>query len=783
MSGNMTAAFRLDFTVGSLEQVQGAKGVLSELVQSLKELAQGINPFAQMMEPVAAAKAVTRELNETLNATGAAAAGVETATAAVTGLDEALRVTGGAAAEVGNGLHRLDGISGIFEQGAWAVNDLNVGLRGLVQAETAAGTGMRAIGADAEAAASQSVSAMERIRAAMSGIGSGGMGYARNVGGAVRGFGGAIEEGVGRAFGAAATGFGLVMPVKAAAEYDNTATHIGITLGKNGADNEAFASPFKRDIDRMARQTGQRSNDLMEAASFFSMEGYSLDRIKSFLPSVAHISTAYNAHPDAVARTAFQLQENMGIGEKEMPQALAELARVGKEAALPLEQLAPLFPQVAAQAGRLGVHGISGVADLAGFMAVIRKSAGSEGQALADFRAFMQTMTTQHGRKRYEKEFGVDPLRLMQTARHQGKDPLLAVLGNITGIKDQDKRERVVADLFANEMDQGFVGAVTGHYQQFTEIRDRVGKTSPTMIDADFKTGLQSTQTVLNSFEDALAQLERRVGDGFVPILKVATSGLHGLTGMFDWLDDHVPGAATSIVGAAGGMLALATAMGAIGAVAGPLKAGFTLLRLAVPLRAGFMLLRAALAPISALLGGVSLATMGIVAAVAALVAGVVVAALYVSRNMVRLGHAFDAGGKGITGALKGTWNVAKMVFNDFTHWLDSWGGGLGTKLHSIVAGLGKILGAPLAAMFHGAMDEFRALDNAFASSWVGRHLGMSGMGGAQPAPAVSGANSASSLHLHVSSDDGLKVRPKPGTRPPGNVTLHQNNGRMIAQP
>ncbi|KAB8123099.1 phage tail tape measure protein [Komagataeibacter medellinensis] len=750
MSGNnMTAAFRLDFTVGS-EPLQALRTILSEVNGSLKELARAVDPFAEMQQPIARATSGVAGLNEVLSETGAVgaeaaeavgavgetAAGIEAATAAVTGLDDALGAARGAAAGAASGLNR--------------------------------------IGTEAEAAADRSVSALGRIRSAASALGSGGMGYARSVGGAVRGFGQSIQEGMGGAFGAAATGFGLVIPVKAAAEYDNTATHIGITLGKNGAENDEFTAQFKRQIDRTARQTGQRSADLMESASFFSMEGYSLDRIKSFLPTVAHISTAYNAHPDAVARTAFQLQENMGIGEKEMPQALAEIARVGKEAALPLEQLAPLFPQVAAQAGRLGVHGISGVADLAGFMAVIRKSAGSEGQALADFRAFMQTMTTKHGRHRYEKEFGVDPLSLMQQARHQGKDPLLAVLGNITSIKDQDRRERVVADLFANEMDQGFVGAVTGHYQQFAEIRERVGKTSPKMIDDDFKTGSQSTLIVLNAFEDALTQLERRIGDGFVPILKVATSVLHGLTEGFDWLDEHVPGATTVIIGATGGLLALATAAGAVGAVAGPL-------------RAGFVLFRTVLAPVGALLGGVSLATLGVVAGLAALTVGVVAAALYVSRSLTRISHAFDAGGSGITGSLKGAWNVAKMVFNDFTAWLDGWGGGIGTKLHNIVTGLAKIFSVPLVAMFQYIKAQFAALDQSFSNSWVGRHIESLMGRGVQPAPAIPAAApahaaaSGGQFGLHVSHDPGLKLRQTAGQR--GAMRITPDRGRMVAQP
>lgn len=774
---NMTAAFRLDFTVGSLDQVQGAKGVLSELVQSLKELAQSINPFAEMMEPVAAAKAATSELNETLNATGAAAqeaaAGVETATAAVTGLDEALRVTGSAAAEVGTGLHRLDGISGIFEQGAWAVNDLNVVLRGLVQAETAAGSGMRAIGADAEAAAAQSVSAIERIRAAASFAGMAGMGYGRNVGGAVRGFGGAIEEGVGRAFGAAATGFGLVMPVKAAAEYDNDLTHIGIGLNLHGQANVDFASAEGRRLDMLARQTGQRSEELAAAEAFLGREGYTGARLRNVMPDIATIGTAYNARPDAVARTAFSMQQNIGIKDPDLRGALASASVAGKLADMPMEELAPLFPELAAAAGGMKVHGRQGLDDILAALAVSRKSAGSLGQAVSNERQFIEATTSNAGVKNFAK-LGIDIRKYRAAAIHKGIDPFEATLQAVNVLTHGGQNEEAMATLFHNVMDKTFATAMMAHITGdpahgewgYLDIKKRLGEATPKDVTKDFDTGIKSTKIVLDAFEGSLSQLERRIGHGFVPILKVATAALHGLIGMFDWLDQHIPGATSAIVGTTGGMLALATAMGAIGAIAGPLKAGFALFRVA-------------LAPIAGLLGGVSLATAGVVIGVAALVAGVVAAALYVSRNLTRIGQAFDAGGKGITGALKGTWNVAKMVFNDFTHWLDGWGGGLGTKLHALVAGIGRILAAPLAGMFHWAMDEFHALDNAFASSWIGRHMGMGGM---PPAPAVAGGGSASSIHLHVSTDDGVKVRQKPGTRA-SNVTLHQNNGRMIAQP
>ena len=390
---------------------------------------------------------------------------------------------------------------------------------------------------------------------------------------------------------------------------------------------------------------------------------------------------------------------------------------------------------------------------------------------------FIAATTSNAGEANFKK-LGIDIRAYRADALRKGIDPFEATLHAVDLVTHRGQNEEAMATLFHNVMDKTFATAMMQHITGdpahgewgYLDIKKRLADAKPGDVTEDFDTGINSTKIVLQAFEESLSQLERRIGHGFVPILKVATMGLHGLTGMFDWLDNHVPGATSVIVGTAGGMLALATGMGAVGAIAGPLKSGF-------------VLFRTVLAPIAGLLGGVSLATVGVVLGLAALVAGVVAAALYVSRNLTRISQAFNAGGHGITGALKGTWNVAKMVFKDFTTWLDGWGGGLGTKLRAIVAGLGKIFGAPLAAIFHGAMDEFRALDNAFASSWVGRHLGMGGMGGTQPAPAVAGAGGgASAVHLHVSSDNGLKVRPRPGTQPK-NVTIHQNNGRMIARP
>ena len=753
----MTAAFRLDFAVGSIEPLQQIRSVLVEINGSLAELARAANPFDEMQQPVARATEGVTGLNEVLSETGAVGAeaaaavgtigetagGIEAATAAVTGLDETLTRTTAAAAEAGSGMNR--------------------------------------IGTEAEEAADRSVSALGRIRSAASALGSGGMGYARGVGGAVRGFGQSIQEGVGSAFGAAATGFGIVMPVRAAAEYDNDLTHIGIGLNLHGQDNVNFASAEGRRLELLARQTGQRSDELAAAEAFLGREGYTGDRLHNLLPDIATIGTAYNARPDAVARTAFSMQQNIGIKDQDLRAALASASVAGKLADMPMEELAPLFPELGAAASGMKVHGRQGLDDILAALAVSRKSAGSLGMAVHNEEQFIAATTSNAGEKNFLK-LGIDIRKYRADALRKGIDPFEATLKAVDLVTHRGQNEEAMATLFHNVMDKTFATAMMQHITGdpahgewgYLDVKKRLGQATSKDVTEDFDTGINSTKIVLQGFEEALSQLERRIGHGFVPILKVATSGLHGLTGMFEWLDDHVPGASTAIIGTAGGMLALATGMGAVGAVAGPLRAGFTLFR-------------AVLLPIGGLLGGVSLATVGVVAGLAALTVGVVAAALYVSRNLTRISHAFDAGGSGITGALKGTWNVAKMVFNDFTTWLDSWGGGIGTKLHNIVTGLAKVFSVPLVAMFQYIKAQFAALDQAFSNSWVGRHVESLMGRGVQPAPAIPAAAparpaaSGGQFGLHVSHDPGLKIRQTAGAH--GAVRITPDRGKMVAQP
>lgn len=711
MADDLRAKFQLDFAVGSSAPLQDVHTLLERIDGTLERLRSAISPFDELSEPVARATQVTTQLNETLARTGTA---TEVAAAGVSGLNEVLGSTGGAAAEATESLAR--------------------------------------IGTVAEEAAAQAETAMNRVHETLNRVKTGASGYAGGVSGAAKGFHGAVQEGMGSAFGAAAAGFGVLAPVHAAADYDNDLAHIGIGLDLHGIANQRFMAAYGRKLDALARDTGQTSPELAAAAGFFNREGYSAPRIDAVLPQVAHIATAYNAAPDAVAKTTFALQENMGINDGALSGSLASIALAGKSADLPFEKLAPLFPQVAAAAGALGVKGRQGVNDLAAALAVVRKSTGTEGEAATDTRAFIQAITSPHTAKRFAK-FGVDLFGVEENARQKGIDPIEAVMQQVNRITRGGTDRKALGELFNNEQDRAFTQAILMHMDQYQEIKKRVSGATADVINQDFNTGLQSTLIRVKSFDDGLAQIERRVGTAFVPVLNTGTSALHGLTGGFDWLNTHMHGLGSTLTMGVGSILALTAGLGALGAVLIPLRAGLRLVNAAT---GGWLGRLARL--------GLRLAKMPF-ARVGRLLVAIGRGAALAATGMTPIGWALTAVTAAITAGYLAwrNWDKIKPMLSSLGNWIAGWARTIGNYIYAAV----------------------HPLDKWFDQSAVGQSMDKWLAHPAVPAGVPTHGNSASSqdnhFSLHVSHDEGVKIKQTSGQR--DMVTITPDRGRMVGKP
>lgn len=546
MAGELTAQFEL-------ELLDRMSGPLREVLDRLESLNRVLSRFDGQNEEASNA---TETLNEAMkNAAGgadAASEAVERAGAAMGGMGRA-------------GTEAAEGLNPFVEQ----------------------------LGAVEESAA-RSIGVMGRLKNAMGGVRDG-------VGGAMHGFHEKWGKAQSQGFGALVSGFELVEPVKQAAEYDNTIRHVGIGLEIHGAELDQYVAQEKVRINELARATGQRSGDLAEALGFFSREGFRGAELESSLATTAKIATAYNAHPEAVAKSAFSLKESLGIDDSHLQGALASVAIAGKQADLPFEKLAPLLPQVAASAGALGIKGRSGVDDLAAALAVARKGTGTEGEAATNTRAFLQTITSSGGAKKWREVFGEDLYGLEANARRHGEDPMMAVMERIRQlVKKVGDTPKALSMIFHNQEDRGFATALLEHWDQYTSIHRLVSGADQGVIDRDYADGRKSELIQVQAFEDAMAQLMRRIGDDFAPILGRITNVVNSVNAGLEKLDHTLPGVSTYLIGAVGAFLGLITVLAAVGAVASAISAGVGVLgSVFTVVSTGFGILAAVLGAVS----------------------------------------------------------------------------------------------------------------------------------------------------------------------------------------
>ncbi|GAB0119483.1 phage tail tape measure protein [Acidisoma sp. 7E03] len=603
--------------------------------------------------------------------------------------------------------------------------------------------------------------------ARLRGLGAGISGYGAGIWGAAQSFRGATQESLGAGMEALVAGFGLTEPIREAAELDNILRHIAITTATTGAAGDKMVADLRRSYQALARATGQSSLDIAEAGFYLIQSGLPKPVVDSLTKTSARIATAYNANPLEVARTAFVANENLHIAPADMAGALASLALAGKDSHFSFPEMAQLFPQVAAFAANVGETGRSGVDHLGAFLAIARKNTATGGEAATNTTDFINQLTSPFTVKRFA-ELGVDLPKLLANAKKQGADPVETVLAKVQQITHGNPF--LVGSIFHNEQSRGFVLAMLQHWDEYESLLKKLQGANPSMVNRDFGEGLKSLTVQLNQFSEALRQLATRAGLDFIGPLRLVTGVLNGVNTALAWMDQHVPGVADVFLTSIGSVLAFVAALGAIGAVFPWLKTGWGVLMAVV--RPFGPLLSALLSPIGlvrdALVGlGVpmSLAT----AAVGAVAIALAAAAITIITNwdqfkpfFVDLWNAvkqsfqgftdFIAGvftldqtrivkgmseiWKGTAGQFRALWSIVEGVFGDWLKWLDSWSGGLGSRIlagiksgwNALVNGLTSMLsdlGDRIDKALGGPIEKMQQIEQ-FISDHLGGGTGQS---------------------------------------------------------
>jgi hypothetical protein len=117
------------------------------------------------------------------------------------------------------------------------------------------------------------------------------------------------------------------------------------------------------------------------------------------------------------------------------------------------------------------------------------------------------------------------------------------------------------------------VEALLQYRPDYLKLLKREASADTAMLNQDFDTAHAAPLVTQNTGKEAATQLERRAGEGFEPIVDRLVAAGKSLVGAVEMLDKRFPGLGDAVLTVTGGMLALGSALAAIGFIA-PAVAG-----------------------------------------------------------------------------------------------------------------------------------------------------------------------------------------------------------------
>ncbi len=482
-------------------------------------------------------------------------------------------------------------------------------------------------------------------------------------------------------FGAAAGGFAAIQSTRAYADYENVLRHIAISEGKSGAAVGPEIGRLQKLFNSDALGAGQSSMSVATAYSDLVQTGIPASVIDRVIGQHTRAATAYNIAPDALGHAVGALLMNMHIPEGDIGAALASMAVAAKHGRFKVEDFSSQLPGISGMMSALGMTG-RGNADMvfAGLETVMKNSSEPQ-QGAAGFYDMLNYLTGSMARRMFAKQ-GIDLPGLMHGAEKAGGNPLDAVLDMLAkrtkGMSPVQSGEFLHSVLHNQQAEQAVL-ALLQHHREFMELRGMLHGVDAGTLATDFATASDAPLVQLRIFDELLAQMERRLGQGMVPALR----GANGLLALFaHWmgeLDQRLPGVGDWLVSGVGGFILLGTAFGAIGFVLPLVLDGLSAVGALVSLLASPFVLLGAVAVaavvdiwehwdrfhqnLSAMWGGFKSVLHGIV--------DFIQGAFYL--NMTQAEHGVEEIWLGLKSFFIGLWGTLKQLALDFSNWFIGW--------------------------------------------------------------------------------------------------------------
>jgi TP901 family phage tail tape measure protein len=336
-----------------------------------------------------------------------------------------------------------------------------------------------------------------------------------------------------------AGGVALAGPIAQAAQFEDVLRQSAITAGRTGTAVEEMVNRQRIAFERLARQTGQSSLSIAQANADMLAGGLDAGITERFLPMVARAATGFGATMQDMGSLVRQLNQQLGITEEQMPQAIAALAQAGREGNFELRDMARELGGILPIMRVLGMTGPQAVSQMGAAFQMAMRGANSASEAANNMVNALQKLAAPETVRNFA-EVGVNLERVMQSAARQGISPLEALVQKLRELTGGNLNR--LSELFGDRQAlMGLLPLIT-ETQRYIDTRDAAARAQPQLIDQAFQDRMRGATMQMALLLESTTQLWRRLSlvaaEGLAPMLDL----LNRFHNWIDRIDTTYPG-------------------------------------------------------------------------------------------------------------------------------------------------------------------------------------------------------------------------------------------------
>lgn len=379
--------------------------------------------------------------------------------------------------------------------------------------------------------------------------------------------------------GASALGAGVVMgaPMVAGVLASNELQTNMTTIAQRSNMSAAATAVFERRMLAASKAANQTREETTATFDALTAQGFDAAPALAIAQAVGRAATAYNEEGRDIAVAAGSLR-NLKIEAGETARTLDVMAVAGKRGNFEFGDMARAFPSLTAQAEALGIKGVTGAADLAAALQIVRRGAGSSEEAATALGNVMQKMTSPETERRFAK-LGFNLRNELANAAKAGISPLEAIIEltrRATG-GDMTKLGYLFEDAQVQQGLRPLIAATADYRQIRTDALKANGE-----VDNDFARRMKDNAEAVKAMKISADAASISVGKNLAPMMTGAAQFATSALDAFNAWSQANPGLAKGLTFVLAGVAALLVVGGALALGVSAILGPFALLQLSL---------------------------------------------------------------------------------------------------------------------------------------------------------------------------------------------------------